>query len=120
MSTLAELILVRDKERGRRRNLALRQGRVTQSQPKISQPIDIELEGEARLSAVCGVAPPRRTAKGYAIAVAPCIRPKLGLPMCPLFVDDSVANYEKKIQDNPYSKPFVVNCFGSCGFLRIF
>ncbi len=46
MVTLAELILVRDKERGRRRNLALRQGRVTQSQPKISQPIDIELEGK--------------------------------------------------------------------------
>ena len=46
MVTLAELILERDKERGRRRNLALRQGRVTQSQPKISQPIDIELEGK--------------------------------------------------------------------------
>ena len=61
MSTLAELILVRDKERGRRRSLALRQGRVTQSQPKISQPINID-EGEARLSAVCGVAPPRRIA----------------------------------------------------------
>jgi len=59
MDTLAELILERDKERGRRRSLALRQGRVTQSQPKISQPIVIE-EGEARLSAVCGVAPPRR------------------------------------------------------------
>ena len=46
MVTLAELILERDKERGRRRNLALRQGRVTQSQPKISQPIDIELKGK--------------------------------------------------------------------------
>ena len=59
MDTLAELILERDKERGRRRSLALRQGRVTQSQPKISQPININ-EGEARLLAVCGVAPPRR------------------------------------------------------------
>jgi len=46
MGTLAELILVRDKERGRRRSLVLRQGRVTQSQPKISQPINIELEGK--------------------------------------------------------------------------
>ena len=62
MDTLAELILERDKERGCRRSLALRQGRVTQSQPKISQPIDIIDEGEARLSAVCGVAPPRRSA----------------------------------------------------------
>jgi len=62
MDTLAELILERDKERGRRRSLALRQGRVTQSQSKISQPINIELEGEARFSAVCGVAPPRRIA----------------------------------------------------------
>ncbi len=61
MGTLAEMILERDKERGRRRSLALRQGRVTQSQPKISQPITID-EGEARLSAVCGVAPPRRIA----------------------------------------------------------
>ena len=61
MVTLAELILERDKERGRRRSLALRQGRVTQSQPKISQPINIELEGEARLSAVCGVASPQRS-----------------------------------------------------------
>ena len=61
MDTLAELILERDKERGRRRSLALRQGRVTQSQPKISQPITID-EGEARLLAVCGVAPPRRIA----------------------------------------------------------
>ena len=59
MGTLAELILERDKERGRRRSPALRQGRVTQSQPKISQPIAID-KGEARLSAVCGVAPPRR------------------------------------------------------------
>ena len=61
MDTLAELILERDKERGRRRSLALRQGRVTQSQPKISQPISIN-EGEARLLAVCGVASPRRIA----------------------------------------------------------
>jgi len=38
MDTLAEPILERDKERGRRRSLALRQGRVTQSQPKIGQP----------------------------------------------------------------------------------
>gem|GEM_PF-6896962 len=60
MSTLAELILERDKERGRRRSLVLRQGRETQSQPKISQPITID-EGEARLSAVCGVTPPRRS-----------------------------------------------------------
>jgi len=60
MGTLAELILERDKERGRRRSLALRQGRVTQSQPKISQPISLNNEGEARLLAVCGVAPPRR------------------------------------------------------------
>jgi len=60
MGTLAELILERDKERGRRRSLALRQGRETQSQPKISQPITID-EGEARLSAVCGVAPSRRS-----------------------------------------------------------
>ena len=59
MDTLAELILERDKERGGRRSLALRQGRVTQSQSKISQPITID-KGEARLSAVCGVAPPRR------------------------------------------------------------
>ena len=61
MGTLTELILERDKERGRRRSLALRQGRVTQSQPKISQPISIN-EGEARLLAVCGVASPRRIA----------------------------------------------------------
>jgi len=61
MSTLAELILERDKERGHRRSLVLRQGRVTQSQPKISQPISIN-EGEARLLAVCGVASPRRIA----------------------------------------------------------
>ena len=61
MGTLAELILERDKERGRRRSLALRQGRVTQSQPKISQPMSIN-RGEARLLAVCGVAPPRRIA----------------------------------------------------------
>jgi len=61
MGTLAELILERDKERGRRRSLVLRQGRETQSQPKISQPITID-EEEARLSAVCGVAPPRRIA----------------------------------------------------------
>ena len=60
MDTLAGLILERDKERGRRRSLALRQGRVTQSQPKISQPIAIIDEGEARLLAVCGVASPRR------------------------------------------------------------
>ena len=60
MGTLAELILERDKERGRRRSLALRQGGVTQSQPKISQPIAID-KGEARLLAVCGVAPPRRS-----------------------------------------------------------
>jgi hypothetical protein len=42
MDTLAELILERDKERGRRRSLTLRQGRVTRSQPKISQPIHID------------------------------------------------------------------------------
>ena len=73
MGTLAELILERDKERGRRRSLVLRQGRMTQSfdklrmvsvvepsQPKISQPITID-EGEARLLAVCGVAPSRRS-----------------------------------------------------------
>ena len=82
MSTLAELILERDKERGRRRSLALRQGRVTQSQPKISQPY-LYTEGEARLSAICGVAPPRRSTEDYAFVVAPCIRPKRGLPMCP-------------------------------------
>ena len=63
MSTLAEPILERDKERGRRRSLALRQGRVTQSQPKIGQP-NIDNDGEARLLAVCGVASPRRTAAG--------------------------------------------------------
>jgi len=61
MGTLAERIFERDKERGRRRSLALCQGRVTQSQPKIRQPICIN-EGEARLSAVCGVASPRRSA----------------------------------------------------------
>jgi len=88
MDTLAEPILERDKERGRRRSLALRQGRVTQSQPKIGQP-NIDNDGEARLSAVCGVAPPRRSAEDYAFVVAPCIRPKFGLPMRPLFVDDS-------------------------------
>jgi hypothetical protein len=50
MDTLAELILERDKERGRRRSLALRpslpagrQGRVTQSQPKIGQPTYITM-----------------------------------------------------------------------------
>ncbi len=59
MDTLAELILERDKERGRRRSLALRQGGVTQSQSKISQPITID-KGEARLLAVCGVASPQR------------------------------------------------------------
>jgi len=63
MSTLAELILERDKERGRRRSLALRQGGVTQSQPKTAEPINID-EGEARLLAVCGVASPRRTTSG--------------------------------------------------------
>ncbi len=60
MDTLAELILERDKERGCRRSLALRQGRETQPQPKISQPMTID-KGEARLSAVCGVASPRRS-----------------------------------------------------------
>ena len=60
MGTLAELILERDKERGRRRSLALRQGRVTQSQPKISQPYN-KIRGEARLLPVCGVASPRRS-----------------------------------------------------------
>jgi hypothetical protein len=43
MDTLAEPILERDKERGRRRSLALRQGRVTQSQPKIGQPTYITM-----------------------------------------------------------------------------
>ncbi len=60
MSTLAQAVLERDKERGRRRSLALRQGRVTQSQPKTAEPNNID-EGEARLSAVCGVAFPRRS-----------------------------------------------------------
>ena len=63
MDTLAQAVLERDKERGRRRSLALRQGRVTQSQPKTAEPIVID-EGEARLSAVCGVASPRRTTSG--------------------------------------------------------
>ncbi len=65
MDTLVELILERDKERGFRRSLALRQGRVMvsvvePSQFKISQPIAIKNEGEARLLAVCGVASSRR------------------------------------------------------------
>ena len=57
MGTLAETILKRDKERGRRRSLVLRQGRATQSQPKSGQP----LRGGLSL-ACCGVAPPRRSA----------------------------------------------------------
>jgi len=63
MDTLAQAVLERDKERGRRRSLALRQGGVTQSQPKTAEPINID-EGEARLLAVCGVASPRRTTSG--------------------------------------------------------
>jgi len=46
MNTLAEPILERDKERGRRRSLALRQGRVTQSQPKIGQPLLVMERGK--------------------------------------------------------------------------
>jgi hypothetical protein len=42
------------KERGRRRSLALRKGRVTQSQPKSGRPIEIN-DGEFRFWAVCGV-----------------------------------------------------------------
>ena len=57
MGTLAETILERDKERGRRRSLVLRQGRTTQSQPKSGQP----LRGGLSL-AYCYVAPSHRSA----------------------------------------------------------
>jgi len=63
MATLAELILERDKERGRRRSRSttprMSDAVAAQNQPAL-KPIN---EGEARLLAVCGVAPPRRSTR---------------------------------------------------------
>ena len=65
MGALAELSLERDKERGRRRNPWITSRTsdavAAQNQPAHNMNININ-EGEARLSAVCGVAPPRRSA----------------------------------------------------------
>ena len=64
MGTLAELILERDKERGRRRSRSTTprtsDAVVAQNQPAHKY----RSEREARLSAVCGVASPRRTTTG--------------------------------------------------------
>ena len=61
MVTLAELILERDKERGRRRSQSATP-RTSDAVAAQNQPAHTIDEGEARLSAVCGVAPPRRSA----------------------------------------------------------
>ena len=62
MDTLAETILERDKERGRRRSPSAtprtNDAVAAQNQPAHQYRSN---EGEARLSAVCGVAPPRRS-----------------------------------------------------------
>ena len=64
MDTLAELILERDKERGRRRSQSATP-RTSDAVAAQNQPAHNYInEGEARLSAVCGVAPPRRTTVG--------------------------------------------------------
>jgi hypothetical protein len=66
MGTLAELILVRDKERRRRRSRSatprMSDAVVAQNQPALRYMKDINIlnEGEARLLAVCGVASPWR------------------------------------------------------------
>jgi len=62
MDTLADLILERDKERRRRRSQS--------ATPRMSDAVAVQNQpahqyriiGEARLSAVCGVASPRRSA----------------------------------------------------------
>ena len=63
MVTLAEMILERDKERRRRRSrraIALGSSDAVAAQ---NQPAhNYRIRGEARLSAVCGVASPRRSA----------------------------------------------------------
>ena len=62
MSTLAELILERDKERRRRRSQSATP-RMSDAVTAQNQPAQeyYRLKGEARLLAVCGVASPRRT-----------------------------------------------------------
>jgi hypothetical protein len=62
MVTLAEMILERDKERRRRRSQSATP-RMSDAVAAQNQPAHIyRSEGEARLSAVCGVAPSRRSA----------------------------------------------------------
>ncbi len=85
MGTLAEPIFERDKKRVGGIVLTMptieRRGRSRKSaSPK----------GEARIDAICGVAPPRRSYH-YAFVVAPCIWHLSGLPMCPLINETSVA-----------------------------
>jgi hypothetical protein len=62
MDILAELILEQNLERGRRRSRSTtsRTSDAVAAQNQSAQAIYIE--GEVRLSAVCGVAPPRRSA----------------------------------------------------------
>jgi len=61
MVILAELILERDKEQGRRRSQSATP-RTSDAVAAQNQPAHTIIdEGEARLSAVCGVAPPRRS-----------------------------------------------------------
>ena len=63
MVTWAELILERDKERGRRRSRLSATPRTSDAVAAQNQPAHSFIDkGEARLSAVCGVAPPRRSA----------------------------------------------------------
>ena len=85
IASLAEPILERDKERGRRRSLALRQGRTTQSQPKSGRPI----RGSPNFGCLprCSSSAYRR---GYAFVVTPCIQPKLGLPKMQLHMQRSI------------------------------
>ena len=62
MDTLAEPILERDKERGHRRSRISATSRTSDAAVAQNQPAHSIDEGEARLSAVCGVASPRRSA----------------------------------------------------------
>lgn len=90
MNTLAELILERDKERGRRRSQSATP-RTSDAVAAQNQPAQSIIdEGEARLLPVCGVAPPRRTTMGTPSSSRLAYGTKLGLPMYPLFVDGSV------------------------------
>ena len=89
MDTLAETILERDKERGRRRSLALRQGRATQSQPKSVQP----LRG-GRISGLLLRCSSSECRGEHTFVVAPRIRPNLRPPMYPLFAEGSVLRFD--------------------------